>query len=68
MENIPYHKSGRYYLNCKREIYYHKNFASGPIAMLVNKKYKKILFNYIKMFKFKNNDVILTKILIFFYM
>ena len=67
MKNIPYHKSGRYYLNCKREIYYHKKFwLGGPIAMLVNKKsIKKILFNYIKMFNFKkrNNDVILTKIL-----
>jgi len=67
MENIPFHHSGRYYLNCDSKKYFSKKFwLGGPIAVLVNKKTAINLLNrYISMFNSKpiNNDVLLTKML-----
>jgi hypothetical protein len=67
MENIPYHKSGRFYINCDPSIYAPKRwFLGGPIAILVNKNnIKVILEKFIKKYNYNNNhnDVILTRML-----
>lgn len=64
MENIPFHHSGRYYLNCKSEKYIAKHFwLGGPIAVLVNKKTaRNLLSRYINSDP-AIGDVSLTKIL-----
>jgi hypothetical protein len=67
MDGIPYHESGRFYMNCNNQVYVRKNFwLGGPIAVLLNKKN---VDNYLQHFLFQytntklNNDVIFTLIL-----
>jgi hypothetical protein len=67
MNNIPFHKSGRFYNECDSNMYFrNKHWLGGPIALLVNKSTIDSLLNdYVAQYqktKF-NNDVILTKIL-----
>jgi len=67
MENIPFHDSGRFYMNCDKDVYFNNNFwLGGPIAMVVNKKKVKSILNEFIVEYNKcnvNNDVILTRIL-----
>ena len=67
MNGIPFHESGRFYINCDSDKYFKKNFwLGGPLAFVINKNYVDSL---LKDFIYKynehnlNNDVILTKIL-----
>jgi len=67
MNNIPFHKSGRFYNGCDSNRYFrNKHWLGGPISLLVNKSTIDSLLNdYVSQYqknKF-NNDVILTKIL-----
>ena len=67
MNNIPYHHTGRFYLNCIGQIYLKKNFfLGGPIAMVINRNnFESLLNDFVSQydrFKFPN-DVILSKIL-----
>jgi len=67
MDNIPYDKSGRFYINCDSNIYSNKKFWLGaPIAVLVKKDTIESLLNdFILQYNNynNNNDVILTQIL-----
>jgi hypothetical protein len=67
MDDIPFHSSGRFYMNCDSTTYFDKNFwLGGPIAMVVNKKNIDSLLNeFILQYNINkcNNDVILTQIL-----
>ena len=67
MANIPFDKSGRFYINCNSKIYFDKKFwLGGPVAFLVNKNnVDSILNDFILEYTNlkENNDVILTKIL-----
>jgi hypothetical protein len=67
MDRIPFHESGRFYMDCDSNKYFrNKYWLGGPIALLVNKSTIDSLLNdYVAQYqknKF-NNDVILTKIL-----
>jgi hypothetical protein len=65
--NIPFHDSGRFYINCDSKIYANNHFwLGGPIAMVVNKNnIDSLLNNFILQYNNYNcnNDVVLTKIL-----
>ena len=67
MNGIPFHKSGRFYINCDKNIYTYKRFwLGGPIAFVINKNNVDSLLNdFILKYKINqhNNDVILTQIL-----
>ena len=67
MDGIPYHDSGRFYMNCDNRLYASKNFwLGGPIAILLNKTHVDHFLNHF-VFQYThtklNNDVILTLIL-----
>jgi hypothetical protein len=67
MSNIPFHESGRFYLNCDSKTYIRKSFwLGGPIAFVINRNNVDSLLNDFinkyNMYK-ENNDVILTAIL-----
>lgn len=67
MNNIPFHESGRFYLNCDYKTYVRKSFwLGGPIAFVINRNNVDSLLNDFinkyNMYK-ENNDVILTAIL-----
>ena len=67
MDGIPFHSSGRFYMNCDNKIYFDKKFwLGGPIAFIVNKNnVDSLLHDFTTSYTNKNtyNDVILTKIL-----
>jgi hypothetical protein len=67
MTGIPYHDSGRFYLNCIGDIYFKKYFfLGGPIAIVINKNnFESLLNDYVYQYEKSNlpNDVILTQIL-----
>jgi hypothetical protein len=67
MDGIPFHSSGRFYMNCDSKIYFDKKFwLGGPIAFIVNKNnVDSLLHDFTTSYTNKNtyNDVILTKIL-----
>jgi hypothetical protein len=67
MNNIPFHDSGRYYMNCNSNIYFKNNFwLGGPIAFVINKNNVDSLLNdFINKYNKKKNpnDVILAQIL-----
>jgi len=67
MDGIPYHASGRFYMNCDKNIYVNKHFwLGGPISFVIDKKYVDSLLNdFINKYNINNhnNDVILTQIL-----
>ena len=67
MYGIPYHESGRFYMNCDKNTYSSRNFwLGGPIAFVINKKNVDSLLNdFINQYNSNNNnnDVILTQIL-----
>ena len=69
INNIPYHPSGRFYLNCVAYRYLDKNlFLGGPIAFVINKNnFESLLNDYVSQYnKYKfPNDIILSKILTF---
>ena len=69
MDNIPYHPSGRFYLNCNGYRYLNKNlFVGGPIAMVINRNnFESLLNDFVSQYnKYKfTNDIILSKILTF---
>jgi hypothetical protein len=67
MDGIPYHESGRFYLNCDNRLYASKHFwLGGPIAILLNRTNVDQFLNHF-VFQYThtklNNDVILTLIL-----
>jgi hypothetical protein len=67
MSNIPYHESGRFYINCGSEPYNNKSFWLGaPIAFIINKNnVDTLLSEFINKYNEcnSNNDVILKYIL-----
>ena len=67
MNGIPYHESGRFYINCDNCTYFNKNFwLGGPISFVINKQNVDSLLNdFINTYNIYNNpnDVILTQIL-----
>jgi hypothetical protein len=67
MNGIPYHESGRFYMNCDKNTYFNKKFwLGGPISFVINKKHVDSLLNdFINKYNHinNNNDVILTQIL-----
>jgi hypothetical protein len=64
MENIEYHTSGRFYINCNGVDYYERSFwLGGPEATLINKNSVDIfLNNYINVDALQS-DIIFTKML-----
>jgi hypothetical protein len=67
MDGIPYHESGRFYLNCDNRLYASKHFwLGGPIAILLNRtNVDQFLNHFLLQYTHTklNNDVILTLIL-----
>jgi hypothetical protein len=67
MYGIPYHESGRFYMNCNKNTYSSRHFwVGGPIAFVINKKdVDSLLTDFINRYNSNNNnnDVILTQIL-----
>lgn len=67
MTGIPFHESGRFYINCDSKIYFDNKFwLGGPVAILVNKNTVESLLNdFILEYNNYNcpNDVVLVKIL-----
>ena len=67
MDDIPFHSSGRFYLDCDSDLYYEKKFwLGGPVCILVNKKsVDSVLDDFIKANNEnpENDDVIFTRIL-----
>lgn len=67
MDAIPFHASGRFYINCNPHTYFSKEFwLGGPIAFLLNKNtVASLLDDFIAQYSINNvnNDVILTQIL-----
>jgi len=69
MDGIPYHESGRFYVNCDKNTYSKKKFwLGGPISFVINKKcvdsfLNDYINNYNNTNKNINNDVNLTQIL-----
>lgn len=67
MDDIPFHNSGRFYINCNSNLYFKNKFwLGGPIAILVNKNnIDSLILDFVKQYEISNanNDVILTQIL-----
>jgi hypothetical protein len=69
MDGIPYHESGRFYMNCNNQIYIRRHFwLGGPIAVLLNKKSvdhfnQHFITQYRHLVKKLNNDVVFTLML-----
>ncbi len=69
MDGIPYHESGRFYMNCNNQIYARRHFwLGGPIAVLLNKNsvdhfHQHFITQYTHLPKKLNNDVVFTLML-----
>lgn len=69
MVGIPYHESGRFYMNCNNQIYTRRHFwLGGPIAVLLNKKsvdhfHQHFITQYTHLTRKLNNDIVFTLIL-----
>jgi hypothetical protein len=67
LNSLESHESGRYYMNCDKDVYFKRSmWVGGPIAMLVNKTYiQSILDDFTAKYAENqlNSDVVLVQIL-----